>query len=41
MLKSLFASFMSVIGLGAAELGSQATWLWWADEPKMPKSLIK
>lgn len=41
MLKSLFASFMSMIGMGAAELGSQASWYWWADEPKTPKSLIK
>ena len=41
MFKSLFASFMSMIGMGAAELGSQATWFFWSDEPKMPKSLIK
>ena len=41
MLKSLFASLMSMIGMGAAELGSQASWFLWTDEPKMPKSLIK
>ena len=41
MLKSLFASLMSMIGMGAAEVGSQACWLLWSDEPKMPKSLIK
>ena len=41
MIKALFASLMSVIGAGAANLGTQATWFFWTDEPKMPKSLIK
>ena len=41
MIKSLFASLMSMIGMGAAEVGSQASWILWFDEPKMPKSLIK
>ena len=41
MLKALFASLMSVVGMNAAELGSQASWIFWTDEPKMPKSLIK
>lgn len=41
MLKSLFASFISFIGLNAANVGSQACWIFMIDEPKMPKSLIK
>ena len=41
MFKALFASLMSVIGIGTANLGTQASWLFWTDEPKMPKSLIK
>lgn len=41
MFKSLFASLMSMIGMSAAEVGSQGCWALWADEPKMPKSLIK
>lgn len=41
MLKSLFASIMSVVGVGAANVGSQACWIFMIDEPKMPKSLIK
>lgn len=41
MLKSLFAALMSVVGMGAANVGSQACWLFWSDEPNMPKSLIK
>jgi len=41
MIKALFASLMSVVGTGAANLGTQASWFFWADEPKMPKSLIK
>lgn len=41
MFKSLFASFLSFVGLNAANVGSQACWFYWIDEPKMPKSLIK
>lgn len=41
MFKALFASLMSAVGIGAANLGTQATWVFWSDEPKMPKSLIK
>lgn len=41
MLKSLFASLMSVVGMGAANVGSQACAFFILDEPKMPKSLIK
>lgn len=41
MLKSLFASLMSVVGMGAANVGSQGCMVFFLDEPKMPKSLIK
>lgn len=41
MFKALFASLMSAVGIGVANLGTQASWLFWSDEPKMPKSLIK
>lgn len=41
MFKSLFASFISFIGLNAANIGSQACWILMLDEPKIPKSLIK
>ena len=41
MLKSLFASLMSMLGMGAAEVGSQGCMFIFLDEPKMPKSLIK
>lgn len=41
MLKSLFASLMSVVGMGAANVGSQGCMMFFLDEPKMPKSLIK
>lgn len=41
MFKSLFASFISLIGLNAANVGSQACAFFVLDEPQMPKSLIK
>lgn len=41
MFKSLFASFISFIGLNAANVGSQACWALWLDEPQLPKNLIK
>lgn len=37
----MFASFLSWIGSLAASTGSKACWIWFSDEPKMPKSLIK
>ena len=37
----MFTSFLSWIGSLAASIGSKACILWLADEPKMPKSLIK
>lgn len=36
-----FASILKALGLGAANMGSQACLLWMVDEPKCPKSLIK
>ncbi len=40
-MKSLFASILSFLGMGAASTGSQACWMGWLDEPECPKSLIK
>ncbi len=37
----MFTSFLSWIGSLVASTGSKACLLWLADEPKMPKSLIK
>lgn len=36
-----FASILKALGLGAANMGSQACLLWMVDEPECPKSLIK
>lgn len=41
MLKSLFASLMSLVGMGAANVGSQGCMYIFLDELKTPKSLIK
>lgn len=40
MLK-LFSNIISALGLGASEMGSQACFVFLADEPECPKSLIK
>lgn len=40
-MKSLFASVLSFLGMGAANTGSQACILLFMDEAQMPKSLIK
>ena len=40
-MKSLFASVLSFLGMGAASTGSQACLTLWFDEPTAPKSLIK
>lgn len=40
-MKNLFASMLSFLGMGAASTGSQACFVYWMDEPKCPKSLIK
>lgn len=37
----MFTSFLSWIGSLATSTGSKACLVWFADEPKMPKSLIK
>lgn len=37
----LFASILAALGFSAAGAGSQACWMWFADEPECPKSLIK
>lgn len=37
----MFASFLSWLGSLAVSTGSKACLVWLADEPKMPKSLIK
>lgn len=38
---NLFASFLSLIGIGASNTASQACIFYWYDEPTCPKSLIK
>ena len=40
-MKSLFASVLSFLGMGAASAGSQACYMLFIDEPECPKSLIK
>lgn len=40
-MKSLFASILSFLGMGAATIGSQACSVFFMDEPECPKSLIK
>ena len=40
-MKSLFASILSFLGMGAANTGSQACFMLFIDEPECPKSLIK
>ncbi len=36
-----FANLLSLLGLGAANTGSQACLLMWFDEEECPESLIK
>ncbi len=36
----MFASLLSWIGSLSSNLGTKACILWFADEPKMPKSLL-
>ena len=38
---SFIAELMAKLGLGAANVGTQACFFWFVDEPKMPKSLIE
>ena len=35
------ANILAALGLGAANTGSKACVMFWVDEPKMPKSLVK
>ncbi len=36
-----FSSILSVLGLNAASVGSQACISFWLDEPECPKTLVK
>lgn len=35
------AAIITVLGSLAATVGTQGCWLWFTDEPKMPRSLIE
>lgn len=37
----LFSNILAALGLGAANMGSQACVMFFADEPECPKSLVK
>lgn len=37
----MFANLLALLGLGAANTGSQACVLWVIDEPECPESLVK
>ena len=36
----MFAALLSMLGELTASMGTKASVLWFADEPKMPKSLL-
>ena len=38
---SFIANLLSMIGLGAANAGTQGCYIFLLDEPKMPKSLLE
>lgn len=38
---AIFAATLSKLGGWASTFGSQTCAVWWVDEPKCPKSLIK
>lgn len=40
-MSKLFSNILAALGLGASSFGSQACFVFLADEPKCPKSLIK
>lgn len=40
-MEKLFASILKFIGVSGANSATTACWVWWLDEPEMPKSLIK
>ena len=37
----MLANLLAMLGLGAANAGSQACWAWVIDEEECPESLIK
>ena len=37
----MLANLLAMLGLGTANVGSQACVLWFIDEPECPESLIK
>ncbi len=37
----MLATILSKLGSFAASIGTQGCWVWFTDEPKMPKSLIE
>ena len=37
----MLANLLAMLGIGAANVGSQASWLWILDESECPESLIK
>ena len=37
----MFANLLALLGLGAANTGSQACVFWVIDEPECPESLVK
>ena len=37
----MLANLLAMLGLGAANAGSQACWFWVIDETECPESLIK
>ena len=38
---SFIADLLAKVGLGAATTGTQGCYVWFLDEPEMPKSLIE
>lgn len=37
----MLANLLAMLGIGAANAGSQASWVWFFDEEECPESLIK
>ena len=37
----MLANLLAILGIGAANTGSQACMFWYIDEPECPESLIK
>lgn len=37
----MLANLLALLGIGAANAGSQACWVWMIDEEECPESLIK